>query len=215
MTDSTLRPDPSKEECPDREQWREMYDQIAGMASILFRPELDDFYRYWIRLSLFPTVATVDQYDLPGVSPKDDAPRFVKVVDENHLLRPDRPGNVKIETLSVLTTNPRMGLMLVAPGDRELMRVERTATVTSRPEVLPLAVADVKTPKSAIVIEVRRVVFHCGKAKMRWKLWDPASQMSRAPFTSREAVAKVAGEMKELVKLRGQIVEDHYENRTY
>ena len=46
---------------------------------------------------------------MPFVSPKGDAPGFVKVVDACHLVIPDRPGNRLLFGLQCMLDNPAVG----------------------------------------------------------------------------------------------------------
>jgi uncharacterized protein len=49
------------------------------------------------------------------VSPKGDAPGFVKVLDEHTLAIPDRPGNQRFDTFRNLFESPRVGLIFLIP----------------------------------------------------------------------------------------------------
>jgi hypothetical protein len=41
-----------------------------------------------------------------------------------------------------------------------------------------------KTPKTAIIVSVDQVLFHCGKAINRARLWRPESQIDRSTLPS-------------------------------
>ena len=55
--------------------------------------ELDDSMREFIRRSPLIFLSTIDQRGQSDVSPKGDAPGFVKFGANGELLIPDRPGN--------------------------------------------------------------------------------------------------------------------------
>src|SRR5437667_194408 len=58
---------------------------------------IDEPSREFIAHSPFLLLATSDTNGRCDVSPKGDAPGFVRVLDERHLVIPDRPGNKRLE----------------------------------------------------------------------------------------------------------------------
>lgn len=59
---------------------------------------------------------------------------------------------------------------------RETLRVNGRAYPTDEPDVLARMQTEAKRPELALVVEVAEVFFHCGRALIRSRLWDPASQ---------------------------------------
>ena len=62
--------------------------------------------REFIAHSPFLLLATSDATGRCDVSPKGDAPGFVRVLDERHLLIPDRPGNKRLDGMRNLLAEP-------------------------------------------------------------------------------------------------------------
>ncbi len=70
------------------------------------------------------------------------------------------------------------------PGITETLRINGTAALTTDPALLAPLAAQGKVPATGLVVALREVFFHCGKAVMRARLWDPAAQVPRDSFPS-------------------------------
>ena len=76
----------------------EYYGTIHPLAVQKVRGRLDDFCRRFIALSPFLVLATVDSEGRVDASPRGDAPGFARVIDDQNLLIPDRPGNNRVDS---------------------------------------------------------------------------------------------------------------------
>ncbi|GAA4799861.1 siderophore-interacting protein [Streptomyces ziwulingensis] len=56
------------------------------------------------------------------------------------------------------------------------LRVNGSARPTDEPDVLARMETEGRRPVLAVVVEVSEVYFHCGRAVVRSRLWDPAGQ---------------------------------------
>src|SRR5439155_1086230 len=74
-------------------------------------------------LSPFLVIASSDPSGRCDASPKGDAPGFVKVIDDQTLLIPDRLGNNRVDTIGNLLARPGVGLIFFVPGINETLRV--------------------------------------------------------------------------------------------
>ena len=107
------------------------------------------------------------------VSPKGDPAGFVKVIDQQTLAVPDRPGNRRVDTMHNLLTNPQLGVMFVIPGRGEVLRVSGIGCLTKDATLLSEMAVNGRVPKLAIVVKVTSAMFHCGKAMIRSHMWRP------------------------------------------
>lgn len=148
-------------------------DAMAG-AKIL--DHIDQHFHRFIAHSPFAALATADAAGRTDCSPRGDYPGFVKVLDEHTLAVPDRPGNKLADSLTNLSENDGTGLLFLIPGVRETLRVNGRAYATDDPEVLARMRTEAKQPSLAIIVEVAEAYFHCGRALIRSRLWDSASQ---------------------------------------
>jgi len=114
------------------------------------------------------------------VSPRGDAPGFVRVLDPRHLAIPDRPGNNRLDTIENLLANPAIGLLFIIPGIDELLRVNGTARMTRSLPLLESMSVGGKLPKLAIVVTIAEAFLHCSKAFRRARLWRDDYRLDRA-----------------------------------
>ncbi len=68
------------------------------------------------------------------VTPRGDRPGFVHVLDDTTILIPDWPGNNRLDSLTNIVLNPRVGLLLFIPGVDETLRINGVAEVTTDPD---------------------------------------------------------------------------------
>ncbi|MEU6004106.1 MSMEG_1061 family FMN-dependent PPOX-type flavoprotein [Streptomyces sp. NPDC047197] len=145
------------------------------MVRAKLKDRIDDYFRHFIAHSPFLTMATADAAGRADCSPRGDYPGFVKVLDEHTLALPDRPGNKIADSFRNLAENDGIGLCFLIPGMREVLRVNGSGYVTDEPDVLVRMRTEAKAPELAIVVEVAEAYFHCGRALIRSRLWDPDS----------------------------------------
>ena len=134
---------------------------------------LDAHCQDFIAHAPFVLVATANAAGQCDVSPKGDAPGFVHVLDEHHLVIPDRPGNKRFDGIRNILENPHVGILFMVPRYEETLRVNGRATITRDPEILERMEVQGKRPLVAIGVEVEEVFMHCAKAFRRSSLWQP------------------------------------------
>ena len=132
---------------------------------------LDEHCRAFIRRSPFLLLATSDASGRCDVSPKGDPPGFVHVLDDTHLVIPDRPGNRRLDGMRNVLANPHVGIIFLVPGRDETLRVNGRAAIIRDAEVLERLTVEGKRPHLALAVEVEECFLHCVKAFRRSKLW--------------------------------------------
>ncbi|HEV8584289.1 MAG TPA: pyridoxamine 5'-phosphate oxidase family protein [Methylomirabilota bacterium] len=168
--------------------------------------KLDAHCRAVIAHAPFLVLGTSGPDGTCDVSPKGDPAGFVRVLDDTHLVIPDRPGNKRLDGMRNILANPHVALLFLVPTRGETLRVNGRAWITRDPELLAaMAVAD-KVPNLAIGVEVEEVFLHCAKAFKRSGLWEPA----RWPDIS--GLASSAKMFHDQAPMPGMSVED-YERR--
>ncbi|MBB6549584.1 MSMEG_1061 family FMN-dependent PPOX-type flavoprotein [Nonomuraea rubra] len=165
----------------------------GAMAVHKIEDRLDEHTRRFIAHSPFLAMSTADAAGRADCSPRGDYPGFVKVLGERLLAIPDRPGNKLADSFRNLAENSGIGLLFLVPGSRETLRVNGRAYATDEPDVLARMQTEAREPELAIVVDVEEVYFHCGRALIRSRLWDPASQAlaGELPTPGEMAVAKL------------------------
>lgn len=162
-----------------QEKLRAIYGQPMEIAVAKCLPALDPHCKHFIELAPFAVISSADSNGDADVSPRGDGPGFVKVIDDNTIVMPDRPGNNRIDTLANIVDNPKVGMLFFVPGVNETLRVNGKAEISTDPELLGLFADTPKAPITAIKVTVEEAFLHCAKSLMRSKLWDPASQIDR------------------------------------
>jgi len=187
----------------------ETFEELRGLmgepSEIALRKDigrLDEHCRAFIARAPFVLVATADPTGRCDVSPKGDAPGFVLVLDDRHLLIPDRPGNKRFDGMRNLLENPGIGLLFLVPGSEETLRVNGRARIVRDPEWLARLAAQGKTPQLAIAVEVEESFLHCAKCVKRSGLWD------RERWPNREGLASPAQMFRDHAKLSHVTVEE-------
>ncbi|MFE4857620.1 MSMEG_1061 family FMN-dependent PPOX-type flavoprotein [Streptomyces sp. NPDC056670] len=180
------------------------------MVEAKVQTRIDDYFRRFIAHSPFLTMATADAAGRADCSPRGDYPGFVKVLDEHTLALPDRPGNKIADSFRNLAENDGVGLCFLIPGMREVLRVNGSGYVTDEPDVLVRMRTEARQPELAIVVEVAEAYFHCGRALIRSRLWDPASQALAEGMPSVGEIAAAQFGVDVDVELLEQTLEDGY-----
>ena len=162
------------------DQLRSIYRKPRELAANKVLTEFEEHSRRFVKLSPFLVISTIGADGIGDVSPRGDAPGFVKVMDDNRTIAiPDRRGNNRIDTLSNIITNPSVGTIFFIPGIAEVMRVNGTATVDDDADLRTAFEVKGKRPSTVILIEAREIYLHCAKAIMRSGLWRQENQVER------------------------------------
>jgi predicted pyridoxine 5'-phosphate oxidase superfamily flavin-nucleotide-binding protein len=71
--------------------------------------------------------------------------------------------------------NPQVGLCFQIPGNSTTLRVGGKAALSNDPHLLSVLAARGVDATIAIKVEVTYAFFHCAKAYLRSKLWQPSA----------------------------------------
>ncbi len=158
---------------------RALYGSPSELSARKSLTQLDSHCRNFIERSPFVCLSTSAADRAADVSPRGDAPGFVRVLDDHTLLIPDRFGNNRIDSLRNLIENPHVGLLFLVPGVDETLRVNGVARIVLRSELLDACAVNGKVPRSGLVIEVREAFLQCAKALIRSHLWSDDYRLAR------------------------------------
>ena len=162
------------------EQLRQLYAMPAERALLKQQVDLDRHCLRFIALSPFCVIATGGNAgSLMDASPRGGAPGFVKAPDPRTLMIPDAGGNNRLDSLSNLLRDPRIGLLFMVPGINETLRVNGTAKLRDEWHYTALFAGPHFHPKLVIEVQVQEAYLHCAKALMRSRLWQAEAQVAR------------------------------------
>lgn len=152
---------------------------LLGFPSELVRHKvidhLDENCRDFIALSPYLFISTANSEGECDVSPRGDAPGFTLVLDDKHLVIPERPGNRRLDSMLNIFSNPHVGLIFLIPGLEETLRVNGRACVFQDQSTLCQMEAHGHRPLVGIGVEVEECYVHCAKSLKRSRLWQPDS----------------------------------------
>ena len=152
----------------DEDALRELYAPPRFLAVL---DQLDRSCRLFIAHSPLVIIATTTPDNGIDVSPRGDAPGFVRVLDDHTLVIPDRTGNNRLDSMGNLCVNNEIGLFFMIPGVHESLRIKGTAIMSRDPDLIAASVVDGKAPKTMLVVSVYWAFIHCGKALTRSRVW--------------------------------------------
>lgn len=146
-------------------------------------PALNEHYKTIIKASPFVVISSIGP-DGMDCSPRGDGAGFVKVLDDQTLVIPDRRGNNRLDTLKNIVNDPRVALLFLIPGYDETLRVNGQAYLTIDDKLLEQLVVNGKKPTTAIVVNIEQVYFQCARALKRSGLWNKSAHVDPVSLPS-------------------------------
>lgn len=153
------------------------------------RTRLTDADRAWLSASPFCVLATSGAAGCDASPKGDPAGRLVHVLDDRTIALAERPGNRRADGYRNLLQDPHVGLLFVIPGRGDTLRVNGRATLVSDAPFLDEMRVQDRRPVMAMVVDVQEVFFHCAKAFMRSRLWEPETWDPEAHVPRRAVLA--------------------------
>ncbi len=191
------------------------FDTPLGIVEAVIFESLDKYHRMFIERSPFLCIATSDENGQPTISPKGDAPGFIKIIDNKTLIIPDRIGNNKVESFHNIIENPKVGLFFMVPGIIETLRISGVARIITDHEKLQFAQVSKNPVKTGLVISINQCYFHCGKAVIRSKLWKEEHKIERKDFPSFGKILNEQAKLNETDEASDIRLNEHYKNELY
>lgn len=147
------------------------YSEVESRSICKEVDRLTPSYRRFAEAATFVIIASAG-FDGLDCSPRGDAECAVRVIDERTLLIPDRRGNNRIDTLRNIVADPRVGLLLLVPGQGETLRINGRAEISVDPRLLDNFTVGPARPRSVLRVKIDRVYFQCARAILRAGLWS-------------------------------------------
>lgn len=141
------------------------------------------FHEAYIAAATFFCLASGRQQGLDA-SPRGGPAGFVKVLDPHHVAFADWPGNNRIETMRNLVEDDRLAMLFLFPGLEVFLRINGHGRISTDIDLLAMLAEGAKIPKAATVVSIDQVLFHCGKAVNRARLWAAEGRIDRAGLPS-------------------------------
>lgn len=192
------------------EEVREIVGEPNPVANKKIYSSLNDRMTNFISLSPIMMLSTVDSDGFPTISPKGDEAGFVKVLDNKTLLIPELRGNKLAFSLSNIVNQNKVALIFLVPGTVESLRVHGTCRLIKGNEICKSLAS--KSHQALLVMEVKvaNAYFHCGKAFLRSKTWQPDSWPEKLKISFGQEIAENIGENSEFVDTLDAGVKERY-----
>jgi PPOX class probable FMN-dependent enzyme len=145
---------------------------------------LDEHARRFLAAAPFCVLATSGADGSCDATPRGDDPGFARVLDEHTLALPERPGNRRLDSLRNVLANPHVGLVFIVPGITHTLRVNGTARLVADADFFDDMAVFGKRPVLALLVTVEECYFHCAKAFIRSRLWQPEVWPGRSAVPS-------------------------------
>jgi uncharacterized protein len=178
---------------------RELFGGPNRRSATKVRRVLHERDREWLAASPFCLIATAAADGNCDVSPKGDPPGFARPLDEGTLAIPDRAGNHRFDGFLNILSNPQVGLLFLVPGRPDTLRINGRARLIREAPFFDDMIVRGSRPELALLVEIREVFYHCPKAFLRSKLWDPATWHPDAVPSTAEIVKSVQADIEETV----------------
>ncbi|MFK8049929.1 MAG: MSMEG_1061 family FMN-dependent PPOX-type flavoprotein [Halioglobus sp.] len=194
------------------EKLREVIDEPAPFIAQKVVQTIDDICREFIEKSPLICVATSNQQHDLDVSPKGDAPGFVKVLNETTILIPERPGNHLAFGFRNIIETQKVGVIFMLPGVKETVRINGEAVISKDPELLQSLSAKGKPAILCTIVNVKECFFHCGKAFVRSKLWQTETWPTDTASNAHKQISRALDVDEGFVE---QALKDDYKDNLY
>jgi uncharacterized protein len=172
--------------------------------------------RDWLAASPFCVVATCDADGNCDASPKGDpAGRLVHVVDDVTVCIAERPGNRRADGFLNVLANPHVGIISLIPGRNETLRINGRARVLRDAPFFDEMIVRGHRPTLALLVEIEQIFFHCAKAFMRSRLWEPQSWEPDALPSHATLVKAVQNTEESLAELEARYAPENYSAMLY
>ena len=204
------------EEISSPGELRDLLGMPSGRAVTKERTRLHAVDREWLAVSPFCILATSDARGHCDASPKGDpAGRLIHVLDDTTVAIAERPGNKRADGYANILANPHVGIISIIPGRNETLRINgRARLLRDAPFFDQLAVRG-RRPVLALLVEVEQIFFHCPKAFLRSKLWQPDSWQPDALASHATLVKRVQDTPETLAELEEYYAVANYSQRLY
>lgn len=152
-----------------------------GEASLVkVAGHMTPLYRKWIMASRFCILSTVGP-EGTDASPRGDDGPVVQELDPQTLALPDWRGNQRLDSLRNIVRDPRVSLMFMVPGSRNVVRVNGTAKLSAAPDLIARFEQKGQRPTTVILVTIEEIYSQCARAILRAGLWSGSDQSGDLP----------------------------------
>jgi PPOX class probable FMN-dependent enzyme len=199
-----------------KEELRSLIGEPSKRAENKVIHKLDQHCESIIKHSPFLVLSTSNLDGSCDASPRGDASGFVHIVDEKHIIIPERPGNKRLDSIQNILSNPHVGLLFLIPGMEETLRINGRAFLIRDQRWLEKMTAHHKKPELGIVVEVEEAFIHCAKAFIRSNIWKPSTWPERSSLPSMAEMLKDHAQLGDMtIETIEESLKESYSKKLY
>lgn len=143
---------------------------------------LTDSTRY-LQQTMYLLLKTCDAQGITSVSPRGDETGVIRMLPDGRLFMAERPGNKVALSLRNLLQNPALELLLLIPGQPQLLHIYGSAQLTTEPQLLAACAIGDKEPKLGLLIEPQAIRFTSASALTDAGVFNPEHRVQAKQLT--------------------------------
>ena len=136
-----------------------------------------------IAMSPYALLKTQNKHGKTEISPRGDEAGFIKILNQDTLFMPERPGNKVAVSLRNIIECPDIELLFMVPGTPYTLNVKGQAYVSNQTDLLAQCQVNNKQPKTGIVIKVFSRSFKFDERLEESELWDKNKAIDKKDLT--------------------------------
>ncbi|MCG8672633.1 MAG: pyridoxamine 5'-phosphate oxidase family protein [Pseudomonadales bacterium] len=138
----------------------------------------------FIKSSTFLILATRNSNYQMDLSPRGDPAGFLRVLDRNRVLLPERPGNKIADSLTNILSCQTVSLLALTPGSTNTLFLEGEARMVKSQGLLAPSKIQNKIPKLGIEISIKRCLLGNNIVLQDMELWNTENFVDRSSLPS-------------------------------
>ncbi|YCM44502.1 MSMEG_1061 family FMN-dependent PPOX-type flavoprotein [Verrucomicrobiaceae bacterium 227] len=164
-------------------QLRELYQAPSERSQKKLLNELEEHGKLFISRSPLVVISTHSETGRCDCSPRGGQPGFVRILSDSQIAIPDFRGNNRLDSLENIVETGEIGCVFLVPGISETLRINGSASVHADPEIMG-QFEDADSVRTYILVDIKEVYIHCGKALLRSEIWDASTHVNPLDFPS-------------------------------
>jgi predicted pyridoxine 5'-phosphate oxidase superfamily flavin-nucleotide-binding protein len=137
----------------------------------------------YLQQAMYLLLKTCDAQGITSISPRGDETGVIRMLPDGRLFMAERPGNKVALSLRNLLQNPALELLLLIPGQPQLLHICGSAQLTTEPQLLAACAIGDKVPKLGLLIEPQTIRFTSASALTDAGVFNPEQRLQAKQLT--------------------------------
>lgn len=159
------------------------YDAANSSTAVLADSTVLSDRKEYLQQAMYLLLKTCDAQGITSVSPRGDETGVIRMLPDGRLFMAERPGNKVALSLRNLLQNPALELLLLIPGQPQLLHICGSAQLTTEPQLLAACAIGDKVPKLGLLIEPQTIRFTSASALTDAGVFNPEHRIEAKQLT--------------------------------